>query len=129
MRSLVADDEDTSRRVLEAMLLKHGPCTSVSDGALAVEEVEAALAQNNPFDLICLDILMPNLDGQEALKRIRELEADVELPQEKRARVFMITAVLEVDSVLSQISDWDAYVVKPFERGFLQNELERFALV
>jgi len=116
MRSLVVDDELTSQRLLAICLQDYGDCGVANDGHQALDAVRGALEQNQPFDLICLDIMMPGLDGQETLAEIRRLEQEAGLEPEHRAKVLMVTAVFDEDNVMKQIDEWDAYLVKPIER-------------
>ncbi len=74
MRFLIAEDDFASRKALESLLTAYGECHGVIDGAQAVEAFEKAIDEGQPYDLVCLDILMPEMDGHEALRRIRMLE-------------------------------------------------------
>src|ERR1041384_8524045 len=67
-RILIADDEDSLRWVLEKGLRQAGyDVTSVKDGAAAIRAVE-----DEPFDLVFLDVRMPGMDGLTALGKMRE---------------------------------------------------------
>jgi two-component system chemotaxis response regulator CheY len=74
--------------------------------------------------------MMPEMDGQEALKRIRQLEADAGVAAEKRARVIMTTALADKGNVLEAIrSQCDYFLVKPIDGRALLEELRRFGLI
>lgn len=74
MKVLIADDHFVYREALQIMLKPYGSCVAVGDGEQAVEKFSEALQQNNPFNLVLLDIQMPYMDGITALKKIRLIE-------------------------------------------------------
>jgi two-component system chemotaxis response regulator CheY len=71
---LIVEDETTSRRILAKMLGDHAQCHFATDGESAVDEVEAALEREAPYDLICLDLMLPDRTGFDVLVQIRKLE-------------------------------------------------------
>jgi len=130
VKTLIVEDELTSRVVLRELLKRYGPPLVVMNGIQAVEAVQAALSANDPFNLICLDIEMPEMDGQEALKQIRKLEEDAGLTRETRARVIMTSAHSDRDNVVEAIqSQCDHFLVKPIDGRALLDELRRFGLI
>lgn len=100
---LVADDDDTVREVVTAYLHRAGlPTMQATDGLVAVDMV----AQHRP-DLVVLDIMLPGIDGLEALTRMRQV--DPSLP------ILLLTArTTEADRVAGLEIGADDYVVKPF---------------
>ena len=67
MKTLIVEDEPTSRLLLQAILSGYGDCDIATDGEEAVEAFRSALEQGVPYNLVCMDIMMPKLDGHEAL--------------------------------------------------------------
>ena len=106
MRILIADDEFNNRMLLERMLARYGNCDMVVNGQEAVEAYEYAIEEGKPYDLTCLDIMMPEMDGQEALVKMRELENKNGLVGTKASVIFMVSAL-----------DTETQVVKAFFRG------------
>ncbi len=100
---LVADDDDTVREVVAAYLHRAGfPTLEARDGLDAVSVVREQRPQ-----LVVLDIMLPGIDGFEALKRMREI--DPRLP------VLLLTArTTEEDRINGLEIGADDYVVKPF---------------
>ena len=74
LKILVVEDEAILKTILIKMLQDIGNCTWKADGKTAVEEFEEALNSSDPYDLITLDIMMPEVDGLQALQKIREIE-------------------------------------------------------
>ena len=99
-------------------------------GKQGVDAVRTALQAGDPYDLVCLDIMMPEMDGQEALKQIRQLEQEAGVTAEKRARVIMTTAHADRDNVLEAIQgQCDYFLVKPIDNRALLEELRRLGLI
>jgi two-component system, chemotaxis family, chemotaxis protein CheY len=130
LRILVAEDEPVSRQVLLRQLAPLGQVDLAMDGHQAVEAVFASLRAHEPYHLICLDIMMPNLDGRAALVAIRDLEEQNGLALGQGAKVIMTTALHDADSILGAFGQaCDAYLVKPLTREALYNKLGELSLV
>ena len=74
MRILIAEDDFASRKVILKFLSVYGECDVTVDGMEAVDAFMMALEEDKPYDLICLDVMMPVMDGYQALKSIRKIE-------------------------------------------------------
>lgn len=115
MRILIVDDEFVSRTKLETLLGVYGTCDSVENGHDALDKAISAYENNSGYDLITIDISMPDIDGHEVVQELRLWEQqheDVTLGCE--ARVIMITSTKRPRDVMSSFSEGaDAYLVKP----------------
>jgi two-component system chemotaxis response regulator CheY len=131
MKSLIADDDDLVRKVLQKRLNRFGLCHAVADGTLAVQAFEQALQDEAPYDLICLDIIMPHMDGQGALRRIRELEKCKGIRACHEAKVLMLTGLDDPHSVIEAFYQGGAssYLVKPLDWHRVQEELQQMGLL
>ncbi len=121
MRILIAEDDLASARYMEGIMARFGECLVTSDGEQAVAAFEAALDEGRPFQLVCLDIMMPHKNGQEALLDIRALEQRRGVKTAQEAKVVMTTALGDVRSVMGAYKEGaTAYVTKPIvpERMF-----------
>ncbi len=130
MRILIVDDDYTSRRIMQRMLGPLGEVFVAVDGEEAVRAFAAAWQDQEPFDLILMDILMPRLDGIEALKRIRSVESKLGAGDNERVKVLMVSSQAERDIVMQSLdvgADW--YLVKPIDKAKLMEELGRLDLL
>jgi two-component system chemotaxis response regulator CheY len=100
------------------------------DGTEAVEAFTMALEANEGYDLVCLDIMMPVLDGYQALMKIRELEAQKKIPEGKRAKIIMTTALNERRNVTKAFDlGCTAYAGKPIDQEKFENVLRKLDLI
>jgi two-component system chemotaxis response regulator CheY len=128
MKSLVAEDDLTSRTLLRKYLSRHGQCDVVADGKEAVAAAGAALELHQNYDLICMDLRMPVMDGQEAIREIRKQEADA--GGANAAKIIVTTAYTDTDSITGALlGRCNAYLVKPIELAKLRDELKVFRLI
>lgn len=131
MRILIVEDEFTSRKLLTALLSDYGQCDTASDGVECVETFKNALDEDLPYDLICMDIMMPNKDGHQALKEIRAIEHERGVNPTKEAKVVMVTALNDPKTVVKAYYKGGAaaYLPKPIEVESLQAILRDLALI
>ena len=130
MKTLIVEDDFTSRVLLVEILKRYGTTHVAVNGREAVDAVRAALGAAAPYDLVCLDIMMPEMDGQEALRQIRELEKTAGIGPPERATVIMTTALADRENVLEAIrGQCDFFLVKPVDARRLLEELRRLNLI
>ena len=129
MRALIAEDEFLGRKVLANFL------NTLFEVDVAVNGLEAVIAFNlahdegKPYDLILMDIMMPEMDGLQALAKIRATEYERGLrPQVK---VLMTTALDDAKTVIRAFHDGEAagYIVKPLQKDKLFAELQKLGFV
>lgn len=129
-RILIVEDDLISRLVMTGNLSSIGQIDVAMDGEEAVEAVRLALSGGHPYDIICLDIMMPQMNGQEALKRIRALENEAGVKPGLGARIVMTTGRSDLKTVKeSYMEECDAFLVKPVRKDRLLAELAKLDIV
>ena len=130
MRILIAEDDFASRKFMLTFLSKYGECDVTVDGMEAVDAYMMALEDGEPYDLVCLDIMMPNLDGYQALKAIRDIEESRNIPEEEQAKIIMTTALNEGANVNKAFDlGCVAYAGKPIDQTKFENVLRKLELI
>jgi len=131
MRILIVEDEFTSRKLLTALLSDFGECDSASDGVECVDTFKEALASGRPYELVCMDIMMPNKDGHQALKEIRAIEHEQGIQPSAEVKVIMVTALNDPKTVVKAYYKGGAaaYLPKPIEVESLHAILRDLALI
>jgi two-component system chemotaxis response regulator CheY len=120
MRILIVEDDLTSRLLLKKMLEAFGSCDVAVNGKEAVEACRLAQASGETYALVCLDIMMPEMDGQAALKAIRAQEEAAACPPSRAAKIVMTTALRDIENVTAAYRELcDGYLVKPIARDKL----------
>ena len=130
MRILIAEDDFASRKFMSRFLSKYGECDVTVDGTEAVDAFLMALDSDESYDLVCLDIMMPELDGYQVLKTIRDIEKERNIPEEKASKVIMTTALNEGRNVTKAFElGCVAYAGKPIDQEKFENVLRKLALI
>jgi two-component system chemotaxis response regulator CheY len=130
MKILIAEDDFASRKFMLRFLSKYGECDVTVDGAEAIEAFTMALEAGEGYDLICLDIMMPVIDGYQALQQIRELEKEKEIPEDKVVKIIMTTALSEGKNVMKAFGlGCTAYAGKPIDPDKFEHELRKLDLI
>ncbi|MFO7813547.1 MAG: response regulator [Pelovirga sp.] len=122
MKFLIVEDEFSTRLILQKILNQFGEVHVAVNGREAAKAVKISLDDKTPYNLITLDVVMPEMNGQEALKKIRRLESDYGVLHANRARVIMTTSMNNGKSIMNAFKEQcDGYLVKPIERNKLEN--------
>lgn len=131
MKTLIVEDEFVSRAKLQKILSAFGECDVAVNGLEGLEAFKAAMKDNTPYDLICMDILMPEMDGQEALKKIREFEKERGHSGPDQTKVIMTSGLRDSKNVMKAFMEGkcEAYLPKPFEKEKLLAQLNQLGLL
>ncbi len=130
MKALIAEDDFTSRLLLQEFLKKYGTSHVAVNGKEAVEAVQASLEADEPYDLICLDIMMPEMDGQEALRQIRGLEEKKGILSTHGAKIVMTTILGDHKNMIAAFAGLcDAYLTKPIRKVDLLEQMRDLKLI
>ena len=127
MKILLAEDDFATRKFMLSFLSKYGECD------VTVEAVDAylmALEDGEPYDLVCLDIMMPVMDGYQALVGIRNLEKERDIPQEKAVKVIMTTALNDESNVKMAFElGCTVYSGKPIDQERFEQAMKKLGLI
>jgi two-component system chemotaxis response regulator CheY len=130
MKTLIVEDDFTSRLVLQTFLSRYGECHIAVNGREAVEAFRSALESGQHYDLVCMDIMMPEMDGREAVKRVRALEQERGILSTSGAKIIMTTVVDEIKEVARCFEELcDAYLLKPINLAELLKQVQSYHLV
>ena len=129
LRVLLVDDDFASRLLLQTFLSRYGECHIAVNGREAVDAFRSALGRGQRYDLICMDIMMPEMDGREAVRQVRAME-EAQGVLSNGAKIFMTTAVEDFKEVVGCFNELcDAYLRKPIDLGELRSQLKSFELI
>jgi two-component system chemotaxis response regulator CheY len=129
MRSLIVEDEFTSRMQIKYFLEEYGSCDIAVNGTEAVEAYMLAIAAKKPYNLICLDINLPEKNGHQVLEEIRKIEAETGISLANPAKIFMTTAMANPESVYGSQGLCNEYLLKPIEKEKLDERLRKHNLI
>ncbi len=128
-KCLVVDDDELGRELV-AQNLPGVNCVMAADGLEAVATYTAALDAGEPFNLVVLDIMMPEMTGHEAGKAIRRAEKERGVELQSQAKIIMLTARNTPQDVMDAMmsAQSGAYLVKPLEPAKLKDALSKIGL-
>jgi len=130
MKILLAEDDFVTRKYMSNFLSKYGECDVTVDGMEAVDAFLMAMEDGEPYDLVCLDIMMPVMDGYQALVGIRNLEKEHGIPEEKTVKVIMTTALNEEKNVKMAFElGCTIYSGKPLDQERFDQALRKLGLI
>ncbi len=131
MKFLLVEDDYVSAMVLVNIMSPYGECRMAANGREAVTAFKEALDKGKPFDAAIMDIMMPVMDGQEALREIRKIEAERGIGGSDMLKVVMLTSVEDYDSVMTSFKDGqaEAFLNKPLEVDELKVQLEKTGIL
>ncbi len=130
MKTLIVEDDLTSRLFLQQILQVYGVVHIAVNGKEALEAVKIALQANEPYDIICLDIMMPEMDGHVALKKIRALEEEEYFFPVDGTKIIITSMLKDIKNVSKAFNEMcDYYMSKPIEKQQLIEQLKKFKLI
>jgi two-component system chemotaxis response regulator CheY len=130
LRIMIAEDDPVFRRFLGRFLSQYGECDIAEDGLEAVEAYMAAMRDKKPYDMICLDVMMPKIDGVKVLKTIRDIEIQKFILPGKRAKIILTTALVEAELVRQAFEHGcDAYASKPVDTEQFAGIMKKLGLI
>src|ERR1043166_2151899 len=93
MKTLIVEDDFTCRTLLQALVSPYGESHIAVNGNEALQAWRLAARSQQPYDLICLDIIMPGMDGQAVLNQIRSEEQARGVVSTRGTKIIMTTSL------------------------------------
>ena len=126
MRILLAEDDFVTRKFMSNFLSEYGKCDVTVDGLEAVDAFMMAIEDGSPYDLVCLDIMMPVMDGYQALVEIRNLEKERNISESESVKVIMTTALNDLENIQKAFElGCTIYSGKPVDKEGFEDALKR----
>ncbi len=132
LKILIVEDEIVCRMLLEEMLAPSGDCQVVTNGHDAVRLLEDAYNEpDGRFDLVCIDIMMPEMSGHQVLRELRRIEERKKIGGMDTTKVLMITALNDTINIMEAmiVGRCEAYLSKPVSRESLEEQLRFLHLI
>ncbi|WP_147821048.1 response regulator [Salidesulfovibrio onnuriiensis] len=131
MKALIVDDDFYSRNMIHEILRPYASCDIAVNGEEAIYAFREAMDRGEPYDLVCLDLVMPEVDGQDALKEIRAIEKEFEVHPEKEAKVIVTTMLDDKKETHDAffLGGATSYLVKPIDETKLLSEVKSVGLI
>jgi two-component system, chemotaxis family, chemotaxis protein CheY len=130
MKTLILDDDFAGRLVLQRMVHEYGEVKVAASGTEALKMFVTAHDEGDPFEVIFLDLMLPQMSGQTVLREIRSFEQQKGIAKNRAARILMTTALNDRESVLQAIKyGCDAYLVKPLQPDQVMDYLRKFGKI
>jgi two-component system chemotaxis response regulator CheY len=130
MKILIVEDDFASRKLMQHIMAAYGECDVAVDGREALRAVKLAWSENAFYELICLDIMLPEMDGQQVLKEVRRLEKERGVAGSDAVKVIMTTVLNDSKNVMEAFrSQCEGYVLKPVTREKIEVQLRSLNIV
>lgn len=130
MKILLAEDDYATRKFMSGFLSKYGECDVTVDGMEAVDAFLMALEDEDPYDLVCLDVMMPVMDGYQARLGIRNLEKQKNIPKDQEVKVIMTTALNDEQNVKMAFElGCTIYSGKPIDQARFEQAMKKLNLI
>ncbi len=130
IKTLIVEDVTVLQKMISRIIKSYAEVTSIDNGVEAIYLYTKAILNDDPYDLICLDIYIPEMNGLEVLQNIRKFEEKIGLSSENRVKIIVITSLANNESFEREIKKYaDSFLNKPFSPADLTNELNKYFLI
>lgn len=130
LKILLAEDDFATRKFMSKFLEKYGEVDVTVDGMEAVDAFLMSMEDDEPYDLVCLDVMMPVMDGYQALMGIRNIEKQRNVAQENMVKVIMTTALNDERNVKKAFElGCTVYSGKPLNVDKFEEVLTKLGLI
>jgi two-component system, chemotaxis family, chemotaxis protein CheY len=125
MKFLIIDDDIDSCQLLAKRLEGYGESDIATDGQHAFDRFVGSHRCGEPYSVIFLDIVMPEINGHEILVALREWESE-NLPSGNRTPVVMVSVMKDTRNIFSSVQEGcDQYMTKPIRKSVLDQVMAK----
>ena len=130
MKTLVVEDVCMMRKLLEKLLSPFGSCDTVENGTEALIKFSHVSLNEERYDVIFLDLILPEISGEEVLREIRDVENNLGVKEAERVKIIICSALSDYENVIKIVKkQCDAYISKPFHKQIIYNTLKKLKLI
>lgn len=131
LRALIIDDDPVTKRFLAEILAPFAACELAANGREGLDAFARALGDAKPYDVIFIDVMMPAMDGHQALEAMRHLEHEQHVGPADAAKVIMVSAADDSRNVYRAFFQGQAlsFLPKPFTSDAVLDELRKFDII
>lgn len=130
MKFLIVESDPTTSSLLQTYLPDHGDCSIVVNGSEVIEKVRHAISEDMHYDLICLDLMISEVDGHDTLKEIRQIEKENNLSKNNCAKIIVTTVLSDFNNIANAFrAGCQAYLIKPVRKDELLEEMQKLGLL
>ncbi|PCJ17210.1 MAG: response regulator [Candidatus Cloacimonadota bacterium] len=127
MKILIIDDEEFICEILSEFLSEYGEVTTLQEGSKAFDLYKEALDNDDPYNLIYLDVMMPDISGLEVLKLIQNNESS--LDEKDKTKIIMITSSYDPDNFFEAYrGGCQVFLTKPLRQNIIQEKLSQLGI-
>ena len=125
LKILIVEDDFITRTLESNILTKYGQCKIAVNGKEAITEFRNSLREKKPYNLILIDIMIPDIDGEAVLSKIRSLETRLGVTGLDRVKIIMVSSINTIETIKHCfLVQSDAYLIKPFTEKKLIKEFQ-----
>lgn len=131
MKTLIVEDTLINQEFLKMIVEQWGESVVADSGEQALEKFSHAARSGSPFEVVFMDIMLPGMDGLQALEKIRAVESESGIDEEGQAKVIVMTALDDDTNAMRAFMHGKAvsYMTKPVRQDAVQAELEKLGLI
>jgi len=130
MKVLLLEDVRLIQKLITNFLGDLAVVDTAENGLSAMRMVQESIKKDERYDVIFLDVLIPDLNGLQVLKEIRKAEAENNIAPEKRSKIIMVSTITDENTVKKALAEGcDGYIAKPFSKDRLLTELKSLKLI
>lgn len=127
---LVVEDDYGTSKLMNLLLLKYGLIDSAIFGKEALDKFKIAISYKIPYDIVFLDINLPDINGFSVLEEIRKFENENNIWISNQVKIIMTTSLSDYESINKAFKDnCDGYLIKPIKQADIVEHLKKLSII